>query len=189
MRKRAQLLLDHLEKIDIPDAIEDRLDVQVSRLKGMIEQISERLSDPVLTNPKYVDQNLYKLQEWNKVVDELESIYLPLVESWGPDSYAIQDFLERICREANLGPTIRLVVALYSSNYFTVEENLHIIYLPRMEGHFLLHLPDIYHELGHIILDYKAEVVWQDFKKRIQEYFDREYQRAKLVLKISTSSK
>ena len=63
------------------------------------------------------------------------------------------DFLNRqvtdICREITY-PLIYPVVSHISQDYFHIYRDFNLLCLPLIESWFLLHLPDIYHELCHL---------------------------------------
>jgi hypothetical protein len=62
------------------------------------------------------------------------------------------DFLNRlitgICKEIAY-PLITPVISQMSQDYFHIYPDFNLLCLPPMESRFLLHLPDIYHELCH----------------------------------------
>lgn len=179
-RRRAELLLDHLCALEIAPSIEPRVRSQIVKLESTINELSLLLEDPTLTDPSYTDQHLIGLRSWVRTVDDIEAVFLPLVESWGNDEEKMQRLTNRACQEANLTSAIQPITALYSPQYFFVREDLDVIYMPRLEGYFLLHLPDLYHEIGHVLLEQAHHILWEDFPRRIQEHFDREHLRGTL---------
>lgn len=62
----------------------------------------------------------------------------------------------KIHQEINL-PLIPPAIACISTNYFYIHSSINVIFVPIGESNFLLHLPDIYHEIGHSILFNKTK--------------------------------
>jgi len=89
---------------------------------------------------------------------------ISVVEYYGISSLRYQtdevDFLNglvfKITQEISL-PTNPPSVSCLSNNYFYFEPVTRVIYVPLAEADFLLHLPDLYHEIGHSILISSAE--------------------------------
>lgn len=180
LRRRAELVLTNMQSLSIPPAIRPRIEAQIEELKSTINEISGLLDDPTLANPDYINEHSIRFRKLVRVVDDVEAIFLPLVERWGRDEERMQQLLTKLCQNANLLSLVQPVIALYSWEYFFVLEYLHVIYMPRLEGHFWLHLPDLYHEVGHVLLEQMHTVLWGEFQERIRDHFDRQYARAKL---------
>jgi hypothetical protein len=51
-------------------------------------------------------------------------------------------------------PLLPPVVISLSQNYFRIHTDLNLVLVPLVEGSFLLHLPDLYHELAHPLTIY-----------------------------------
>ena len=93
-----------------------------------------------------------RVREFARIVEQLET-----VENVG--AFALSrvshddDFLNRlitdVCREIKY-PLIPPVVSHISQDYFHIYLNFNLLCLPLVESRFLLHLPDIYHELCHL---------------------------------------
>ena len=50
-------------------------------------------------------------------------------------------------------------VTTLSTSYFYIDTKLNLMFIPPAEGSFLLHLPDLYHELGHPLLTHRDHPV------------------------------
>ena len=105
----------------------------------------ETVVDTALQTPR-------RVREFTRIVGQLET-----VENVG--AFALSrvsqddDFLNRlitdVCSEINYR-LIPPVVSHISQDYFHVYLDFNLLCLPLMESRFLLHLPDIYHELCHL---------------------------------------
>ena len=118
-----------------------RLDATQVALQRLAE---ETIVDTVLQTPR-------RVREFKRLAEQLE-----VVESVGVFALSRvsqdDDFLNRlitdICREIKY-PLIPPVVSRISQDYFHIYQDFNLLCLPLMESRFLLHLPDIYHELCH----------------------------------------
>jgi hypothetical protein len=130
-----------------------------------LESLSERCND-ILKRQLIVLNNLQaKLSEENT---DLRWIHrqvgmvikkVSLVESYGISSLRFPipevDFLNalafKITSEISL-PLNPPSVSCLSTDYFYFEPITRMIYVPQAESEFLLHIPDLYHEIGHYVL-------------------------------------
>ena len=70
---------------------------------------------------------------------------------WGDDDTSANGLVERIATEIAY-PLAAPVVACQSREYYRIYLDLGLMLIPPAEGAFLLHLPDLYHELAHPLL-------------------------------------
>ncbi|MFC3612977.1 hypothetical protein ACFORG_04330 [Lutimaribacter marinistellae] len=64
-------------------------------------------------------------------------------------------FLSRLVQQIcdDIGYLVQVpVVSETSPSHFEIDQWFNVLYVPPLEGQFLLHLPDLYHELGHPLL-------------------------------------
>lgn len=178
--RRANLLQTKLTGLSVPASIQSNFNEQMAFLGATLEQILNRLDDPTLTHSNYTYFHLIDLKRWVRLLDDIEALFLPLIENWSNDSETVQSLLSRICGETHLPLSVRPIIAIYSTEYFYVFEGAQIIYIPRLEGHFLLHIPDLYHEIGHVLLAQVEEELWGDLKLRVSRHFNQKQIRGKL---------
>ena len=119
---------------------------QLNESQASLQRLSaETIVDTALQTPR-------RVREFKRIVSQLNN-----VENVG--AFALSrvsrddDFLNRlitdVCREINY-PLIPPVVSHISQDYFHIYLNFNLLCLPLVESRFLLHLPDIYHELCHL---------------------------------------
>ncbi|SPP92794.1 hypothetical protein [Bradyrhizobium vignae] len=84
-------------------------------------------------------------------LDLIEMVALTALERTTPEDLFLTPFVNAICKELAY-PLLPPVVTASSSQYFFIYSDFHLLFVPLMEGHFLLHLPDLYHELAHPLL-------------------------------------
>src|SRR5690606_27939625 len=120
-------------------------------------------------------------------LDELENVAVQVLVRWNDQDARANELVERIAQEIEY-PLAAPVVACQSREYYRIFPDLGLMLIPPAEGAFLLHLPDLYHELGHPLLtefnDPKIEplqkafvALWLEAQSRIEEERDREEMR------------
>jgi hypothetical protein len=80
------------------------------------------------------------------------------------DDHRFNWLLERIKREIRF-PLPTPVVSALSQEYFQIETNLNLLFVPLSEVDFLLHIPDLYHELAHPLLSVANDLAVEPFQK------------------------
>lgn len=111
---------------------------------GLQRLCGESVVDTKLQTPR-------RVREFKRLV-----VHLSAIESIGV--FALQrtdagdDFLNRlitdVCQEIDY-PLIPPTISQMSQEYFHIYTEFNLLCIPLIEGRFLLHLPDIYHELCH----------------------------------------
>jgi len=154
-------------------AYRDRLQARVERSVAAIEGL---LADPDLSDPSFARNifHIYKrLSEFAQAADEGPVLAL--------SRFAARDlFLTRLvaemCREFGF-PHIPPLCTAMSTQYYCTITGMDLLLLPHSEPDHLLGLPDIYHELGHIIL-FRDPTLLTHLRNRSQTHFQNELLRA-----------
>ncbi|MHA1495199.1 MAG: hypothetical protein ACTSRQ_14415 [Candidatus Thorarchaeota archaeon] len=84
-------------------------------------------------------------------IKNIESYGIPVLTHQYPRTDYMNKFVFKLHREIKL-PLLQPSVACMSTEYYYFHPNLNIIYVPVGESEFLLHLPDLFHEIGHEVL-------------------------------------
>ena len=113
------------------------------------QEALQRLTEETMVNTAL--QTPRRVREFKRIVKHLNAVE-------GVGVFALSrasqddDFLNRlitdVCREITY-PLIYPVVSHISQDYFHIYRDFNLLCLPLIESWFLLHLPDIYHELCH----------------------------------------
>lgn len=95
-----------------------------------------------------------QLRKFRRTVTDLDHIETTgiavLIRAQADDHHANR-LLYKICQEIKY-PWVTPTVTTLSTGYFYIDTKLNLMFIPPAEGSFLLHLPDLYHELGHPLL-------------------------------------
>ena len=120
----------------------------LGKLEQMLVEFSglatERIVDPVLQTPR-------RIRVFKRLVEQLntvEGVGIFALNRVNAADTALNLLITEISTEINY-PLINPVVSHMSQDYFHIYSDFHLLCLPVTESQFLLHMPDIYHELCH----------------------------------------
>jgi hypothetical protein len=89
-------------------------------------------------------------------LDFLEAVPIAALRRWNDEDRRMNRLTERIAREIAY-PLSTPVVTCSSQTYYHTYTHLGLIRVPLAESRFLLHIPDLYHELGHPLLEIRND--------------------------------
>ena len=118
-----------------------KLDQALAGLNGLI---SERIVDPTLQTPRRVRAFKRLVEQLNNV----EGIGIFALNRRSAEDELLNHLITDICNEISY-PLITPVISHMSQDYFHIYSEFNLLCLPLIESRFLLHLPDVYHELCH----------------------------------------
>ena len=158
-----------------------------------LESLAERCSGIIDSNIKYLRYLLGELEKRDEadIRDILRSVKgcireIDLVEYFGISALIVETkdigylnkLVRKIHKEMNLPVTPPSVTCIATRHYF-FHALTNVIFVPVGETRFLLHLPDLFHEIGHEILfkmenELRLKSVYQNYNlavKKITEYY------------------
>ncbi|MEM9954855.1 MAG: hypothetical protein AAF846_24830 [Chloroflexota bacterium] len=136
---------------DLPDQFYRLLQTSQKELKEIITEL-ERLSKDVQSNSELDQQeNLRRYRRAVALLNLLESTCVAAISRHGKNDVFLCLLVETISKEINY-PILSPIVSSLSQQYFHIYPFLNLLFVPLEEGAFFLHLPDLYHELGHPML-------------------------------------
>ncbi len=112
-----------------------------------------------------------KLRQFKRAVADLDIVETRAIAALHrvhDDDHHANRLLYRICQEIAY-PALPPTVSTLSSGYFYIDPRLNLLFIPPAEGSFLLHLPDLYHELAHPLLAQKDHPVLDRLSQRFLE--------------------
>lgn len=126
---------------------------QLSRdhLNIAIRGLEELLSDPRYRAAKAQSLRLRDYKRRVKDLDLLENIAFAALIRANPSDERMTRLVGNIASEITY-PLIPPAVSCQSQFYFQAYPLFNLLSVPQKEVEFLLHLPDLYHELGHFVL-------------------------------------
>jgi hypothetical protein len=137
-----------------------------NRVNLLIAELQDLLTDPRLK--KRVLQGL-RLRAYKRLVDELdfiECVGFAALDRIHKDDIQMTRLVGEIAEEM-MYPLLPPVVSCQSQAYFHAFPDLNLLRVLLKESRFLLHLPDLYHELAHFILTEENNPVVEPFQKAL----------------------
>jgi hypothetical protein len=164
MAARGQLLLAKIPRT-LPLEYGGLVAMTRDRLSSAITKFTDFAAGSVSTLPAPLRQRLFR-----RLVDDLdliESIALTALHRAVGDDHRLTALIRTICKEIAY-PLPPPVVTALSTQYYAIYPFFQLLLVPLTEGNFLLHLPDLYHELAHPLLTDKHDPLLDPFRKRFR---------------------
>lgn len=168
MAARGRLLLAKIPR-SLPAEYGGLVATTRDRLNTTITRFSEFAEGSAARFPASVRQRLFRRHVDD--LDLIESIALTALHRAIDDDLRLTTLVGTICREIHY-PLPPPVVAAMSTHYFAIDCLYHVLLVPLTEGHFLLHLPDLYHELAHPLLADRHDPALDPFRNRFRRIVD-----------------
>ena len=146
---------------------------EVERIRREVVQL---LQDPSLGLSLLLPNHLQLYKRWSERVSVIESYPLLFVERYTPSDRQMTRLCQRLASQIGWPLPPPLVVA-FSNQYYWAMPEFNIICVPAVEGTSLLGLPDLCHELGHILLLAYWDALVGDFLSELASYILREQHR------------
>ena len=118
------------------------------KLNGLLELLRSLIEEPIYRKADYQPERLRLFKRIVAELDMVETVGIAALDRAKADDHKLNELLEKIAREIGY-PLVTPVVTTLSQQYFCIVTELNLLCVPLTEGRFLLHLPDLYHELAH----------------------------------------
>jgi len=152
---------------------EERLDNAIRTLKYLYE-------DSSFMNGKAMQERIRLFRRGMEDLAFLEATGIAALNRVGEDDVFLNKILFEIHREIKY-PLLHPTVSCLSHDYYSINTSLGLLSVPLAESDFLLHLPDLYHELGHPLISTqnnpKVHAFQNEFAKFLSvviDYFNKE---------------
>lgn len=154
-----------------------------------IDDINQALdhlyNDSAYNDTKTRREKFSRFKTLSGKLSEIENVVIAAMSRKAIDDEFINKLLYEICKEINY-PLPTPVASCLSQRYYHIYPYYNLICIPLLESEFALHLPDIYHELGHplAMLENPKVYAFQNnlgyFNVEVRKYFQEEMKRRKL---------
>ncbi len=148
--ERARLLRAKVPR-DLPRDYDTLTQACRDQLNALLVQLRSLLEEPMYREERFQPERLRFFKRVIADLDIIETVGIAALDRAKDDDHKLNDLLERITREIAY-PLVTPVVTTLSQQYFHIRPGLNLLCVPLAEGRFLLHLPDLYHELAHPLL-------------------------------------
>ncbi len=112
-----------------------------------------------------------QLRTFKRIVAELdliETVVVAALSRADREDHKMNSLIGKITSEIEY-PRITPVITTLSQNYFCIYPAFNLLCIPLLEGRFLLHLPDLYHELAHPFFIERNDPAISPFQHRFED--------------------
>ena len=132
-------------------------------IDGLIDDSGYLLKDPVILRQDLVTERIRLFRRLQNDLTNLETTAVAALTRSHPDDAALSRLVADIHREINC-PLAPPTVTCLSRSYFSIDSGFRLLEVPLAESDFLLHLPDLYHEIAHPLITEKNNPAIEPYK-------------------------
>ena len=147
-------------------------------LSGLNSDISILIESGDLEIEALASNNVIKYNTLHEALLTIELFRYLIIINYGEAEEYFKKKIKRIYGEINCLQNPPLVTTISNSeNYYWALPSYDIIAVPTGEEQSLLNLPDLYHEMGHLIYNQYAQFLKGGIEKSLSKYYNSEIQR------------
>lgn len=136
--------VEYRELIALRQTCEDRIDEAIHDLELL-------LTDPIIVRVDLIHERIRLFRRSLADLTLLETTAIAALTRFHEDDIALSKLVFQIHQEVNY-PLPPPTVTCLSREYFSINTSLRLLEVPLAESDFLLHLPDLYHEIAHLLV-------------------------------------
>lgn len=172
LKRRGDWILGELAGLDgkLPGDFDAHRKDAAKRVSRTVSWIEHTLHDPDLANPKLEPNFFRDFKRASELVVSIEDTSLLILKRCSEEDRFLTALLGQVCREVGYEDTPPLCGAL-SFQYFVALRDTDIIMTPQGQASELLALPDLYHELAHLVVSRGRSVLEVPVLAIIHTYF------------------
>lgn len=157
---------------------QDFLERTVQMLQGLQRQIRDLIASGDLEIDVLASNNIIRYNTFHEELISIEVFRYLIIINYGEAEEYFKKKIARIYDEINCFQKLPIVTTISNSqNYYWALPNYDIIAVPAKEEKNLLNLPDIYHEVGHLIFHQFEQFMVGDIHDQIRQFYAEEIQR------------
>lgn len=157
------------------DQLTSKAESEIDSIKNYLQYL---LNDVDFQNPTILKEKFTTYKELYGRLSLLENVVIAALTRSHEDDVYVNKLVEVICREVQY-PITKPVASCLSKTYYHIYPDYNLLCLPLLEADFLLHIPDIYHELAHPIISHTDNPKVKKFQdeqgklnSKAKKYFD-----------------
>lgn len=170
LRRRCVHLRDRLIALPDDPAFNDLAVSAYQAVTLVIREIDVLFADPTLHDPAFAADHLRRFRRWAEQVILTESYAVPSLERFHPDDRRLTGLVSRLITEAAI-PVPDPVVVASSTQYYWTLPYFALVSVPAGEAASLLGLPDLAHELGHLLVVLHGPALLAVAEQIVADYF------------------
>lgn len=141
------------------------------RIGEELDKLRALLEDPQMRLPALQPERLRRFRRAVRDLDFLGNVCVAALQRSDPPDVDLNRIIDRIRMEIGY-PLLPPVVTPLSQTYFHIYPEYNLLRVPLVEGNFLLHLPDLYHELSHPLIAERHDPRVKPFQGRLSRVLD-----------------
>jgi hypothetical protein len=152
----------------------------------LLRELDYIYTDPDYNNPTNIRNKYLLFKQISRKLSEIENVVIAAMSRKAAEDEFVNKLLLEICKEIDY-PVQTPVASCLSQKYYHIYPQYNLICIPLLESEFVLHLADIYHELGHPLTSLENPKVepFQNnlgyFNIEVKKYFDEEIRQIELA--------
>lgn len=156
-----------------------------AQIAEILDALDQLLADTDYSDPKNLKSKFSKFKQLSGMLSNIENIVVAAMCRKTDDDDYVNKLVQEICKEVNY-PLPPPVASCLSQKYYHIYPSYGLICIPLLESEFVLHIPDLYHELGHPLIELdnpKVEAFQNNlgyFILQVKNHFDEEIKRREL---------
>ncbi len=178
MANKTDKLLANLAAKILPVELDQNFfDKTVEELNDLRIEILDLINSGDLEIPALASNNIIKYNTFHERLLTIEVFRYLIIMNFGEAEVYFKKKIQRIYDEIHSIQTPPIITTISNSeNYYWALPSYDIIAVPTGEEKSLLNLPDLYHEMGHLIYNQSAIFLKRDIEAVISEYYCKEAQ-------------
>ncbi len=177
IERRAEVLRDRIAAIPADPDLGDYSLSSYRLAEAVRRTASSLLDDSSLGVPSLLVNHLRTAQDLERRSKLIESYFVPFLERYGDTDRRVTRLCRRLAEQVRW-PLSPPLVLTFSSQYYWTVGAFNLISAPAAEGSSLLRLPDLCHEMAHILYEHNRTQLTSDFVQELANYVEQERKRA-----------
>ncbi len=153
----------------LPDGFKQLAAISLGELDKNIAELERLQKDPKYQVSSNLPFKLNALQKLINGIDYLENFIISSLNRCSIEDEHLTKLVDRICKEIKY-PLLSPVASGLSQNYYCYHPKFNLLAVPLLESEFLLHLPDLYHELAHQLISTKNHPTILPFQTKLGQF-------------------
>jgi len=171
MLERAKTLKTKIPTIDLPECFHQLAINCSNEIDSFILTLEGFINDPKYQVKANLSRKLIDFQEEIQYFDYLENKIIAPLHRWKEDDVKFTKLIQKVCKEINF-PLIPPVASRLSQEYYCIDTKFNHMRVPLLEAEYLLHMPDLYHELSHSLIASRNNPNVTEFQIALGEFID-----------------
>lgn len=152
MIERARMLKMEIPRHDLPHDFSTLAQTSFKEIDRIITELTTLLKKPLLLESNNLSIRLRRFRRAVADFDLVENICVAALNRANNSDTHLNQIVRNICLNIKYPLLPPVVSCLSNLNYYHIYPKFNLLCVPLLEHRFLLHLPDLYHELAHPLL-------------------------------------